>query len=58
MKKRTCAECGTHRFGLVRWRIAFKQFCSQLCKLRHEDRLRKEWEDNKRWFSYLARGSP
>jgi hypothetical protein len=34
MRKRTCAECGNNRFGLIRHYSGFSQFCTRLCEER------------------------
>lgn len=55
MKKRTCAECGNNRFGLIRHYVGFKHFCCLLCKERHKDRRARELREQRDWLAYLSR---
>jgi hypothetical protein len=57
-RNRTCGHCGTSRFGLIRHRVAFQQFCSLLCKEQFAQKRAQQLSENKRWFAYLSRASP
>jgi hypothetical protein len=55
LTKRTCAECGNNRFGLIRHYSGFNQFCTRLCKERFFKRREIERRDKSRFLAYLAR---
>ena len=51
--KQACAECGTTKFGLVRQRHYFLEFCSKRCKEKYLARLAQERERLKSWRRWL-----
>jgi ribosomal protein L37AE/L43A len=52
-----CAHC-SGKFASKRYRVGTICFCSRLCKLRWEHKLKEFELARSRWFAYLARGSP
>jgi hypothetical protein len=60
--KRTCAHCGTEKFGLIRYRKGAHVYWSRKCRQTWEHANRRflaEIADaQRRHFAYLARGSP
>ena len=53
-----CAQCGSKKFGLVRYSRGTKQFCSIKCRKRNEAELDgKLAAAKRRWLAFLARGS-
>jgi len=49
VKKRYCAHCGTSRFGPIRHRWGFAQFCTRLCL----ERYREDLERKRRYLRWL-----
>jgi endogenous inhibitor of DNA gyrase (YacG/DUF329 family) len=53
--KQACAQCGTTKFGLVRPRHYFLEFCSKRCKEKYLVRLAQERERLKSWAPMAVR---
>jgi hypothetical protein len=51
--KKTCAHCGTTKWGLIRWRWYQRQFCSKKCRERFLDGLAHDNERVRKWVGYL-----
>jgi hypothetical protein len=51
--KTACAQCGTIKWGLIRWRWHQRQFCSKACRDRFLDELVRERDRLRRWLGYL-----
>jgi hypothetical protein len=53
---KSCAHCGSTKFGLVRYRLGTLQFCKKVCKEAWQSRFRRYVRSQRRWTAYLARG--
>jgi endogenous inhibitor of DNA gyrase (YacG/DUF329 family) len=53
LMKKTCAHCGTTKWGLIRWRWYRRQFCSKNCRERFLDALAHDKERIRKWVGYL-----
>jgi hypothetical protein len=51
--KKACAQCGTTRWGLIRWRWYQRQFCSKACHDRFFGELARDDDRRRRWLGYL-----
>lgn len=51
--KKACAQCGTTRWGLIRWRWYQRQFCSKACRDQFFAELVRERDRLRRWLGYL-----
>lgn len=51
-----CAHCYSN-FAGRRHRVGTIMFCTRLCRLRWEHKLKEFERAQKRWFDYLARGT-
>lgn len=50
----SCTNCGTSKFGLVRYNHFSRVFCSSKCKtLYYEGQAQKLRESRRRWLEYL-----
>jgi hypothetical protein len=52
---KSCAHCGSTKFGLVRHRIGTLQFCKKACKVAWQANFRRFNRARSRWFGYLSR---
>jgi hypothetical protein len=51
-----CYQCNG-RFGLIRYRFALKQFCSNFCIERHKADTGEESSRIKKWMAFLSNNS-
>lgn len=51
-RRNACAHCG-RPFGLVRHRLATKQFCSKMCLAAETDKMQRALKDKVRRFAHL-----
>jgi hypothetical protein len=58
MKHRECANCGSKKFGLARYRLGTLQFCKRKCKAEWQAQDRDQFAALKRWVAYLSRHGP
>jgi hypothetical protein len=55
---KTCAHCGSAKFGLVRYRLGSLQFCKRKCKEAWQAQYKRHLDADKRWLGYLRRHGP
>ena len=48
-----CYTC-SGRFGLVRYRVALKQFCSKLCLEKYKANTDRQASRSKQWINFLT----
>jgi hypothetical protein len=48
-----CYTCNG-RFGLVRYRVALKQFCSKLCLEKYKANTDRQASRSKQWIDFLT----